>query len=73
MTSKKNGVKKKDTHFSIPIQRNFLRALEIFYEEKKTTIVILSIVNRLFHVNFFFQIPMQEGGFNTHLMDLQFI
>jgi hypothetical protein len=34
---------------------------------------LLDISRRLFHVDFFLQISMQEGGFNVHLMDLPFM
>jgi hypothetical protein len=70
MTSRKAGVKKNAIHFSIPSSRSLLKTIERFLKAENKARVILNIARRLFHVDFFLQIPMQEGGFNIHLMDL---
>jgi hypothetical protein len=73
MASRKVGVKKKVVHFGIPISRIFLKTIKRFLKVKNKARVILDIARRLFHVYFFLQIPMQEGGFDIHLMDLPFM
>jgi hypothetical protein len=73
MTSRKVGVKKKVIHFSIPSSRSLLKTIERFLKVTNKVGVILNIARRLFHVNLFLQIPMQEGRFNIHLMDLPFM
>jgi hypothetical protein len=73
MTSRKVNVKKKFVHFVIPIWRRLLNTMKRFLKETNKDGIILDMVRRLFHVDFFLQIPMQEGGFNIHLMDLPFM
>jgi hypothetical protein len=73
MTSRNVDVKKKTIHFSIPSPRSLLKTIEGFLKVENKAGVILNIARRLFHVNFFLQIPMQEGGFNIHLIDLPFM
>jgi hypothetical protein len=73
MSSRKVGVKKKVVHFGIPISRRFLNTIKIFLKGKNMVGVILDITSRFFHVYLFLQIPMQEGGFNIHMMHLPFM
>jgi hypothetical protein len=73
MTSRKVGVKKKVFHFGIPSSRSLLKTIKRFLKVTNKARVILDIAKRLFHVDFFLQIPMQEGIFDIHLMDLPFM
>ena len=73
MTSRKVGVKSKFVHFFIPSSRSLLKTVERCFKETYKDGVILNISTRLFHVDLFLQIPMQEGKFNIHLMDLAFM
>jgi hypothetical protein len=73
MTSRKVGVKKKAIHFIILSMRNLLETIKRFLKATNKVGVILNIARRLFHVDFFFQIPMQEGIFNIYLMGLPFM
>jgi hypothetical protein len=73
MTSRKLGIKKKAIHFGIPRSRSLLKTIKIFLKVTNKARVILDIAGRLFHVDLFLQIPMQEGGFNIHLMELPFM
>jgi hypothetical protein len=73
ITSRKVGVRKKAIHFSIPSLGRFLKTIEIFIKEAHKIRVILKITKRWFHVNLFMYIPMQEGEFNIHRMDLHFM
>jgi hypothetical protein len=73
MTSRKVGVKKKFVHFGIPSLRNLLKTIKRFLKAENKARVILDIATRLFHVDFFLQIPMQEGGLGTHIMELPFM
>jgi hypothetical protein len=73
MSSIKSSVNKKYVHFVIPSSRSLLKTINIFFNAKNKARVILDIARRLFHVDLFSQIPMQEGGFNIHLMDLLFM
>jgi hypothetical protein len=73
MTSRKSGVNKKAIHFGIPRSRSLLKTIKRFIKVKNKVRVILDIAKRLFHAYFFLQIPMQEGGFNIHLMELPFM
>ena len=73
MESRKASVKKKVVHFGLLNSRSFLKTIKRFLKVKNKDRVILDIARRLFHVYFFFQIPMQENGFNIHLMDLPFM
>jgi hypothetical protein len=74
MTSRKPGFKKKVIHFGIPSSRSFLKTINyIFLKASNKIAIILDIDRRLFHIDLFLQIPMQEGKFNIHLMDLAFM
>jgi hypothetical protein len=73
MTSRKANLKKKVVHFGMPRSRSLLKTIKRFLKVKKKVGVILDIFKRLFHVDFFFQIPIQEVIFNIHLMDLPFM
>jgi hypothetical protein len=73
MISRKVGIKKKVIHFGIPNSRSLLKTINIFLKVKNKARVILDIARRLFHVDLFLQILMQEGGFNIHPMDLPFM
>jgi hypothetical protein len=73
MTSRKADIKKKSLHFGIPSLRSLLKTINRFLKETNKAGVILDIAKRLFHVDFFLKIPMQEGGFDIHLMDLPFM
>jgi hypothetical protein len=54
-------------------RRILLKTIERFLKATDKVEVILNIAVRLFHVDFFLQIPMEEGGFDIHLMDLPFM
>jgi hypothetical protein len=73
MESIKSRVNKKFFHFGIPSSGSLSKTIKIFLKATNNARVILDIFRRLFHVYFFFQIPMQEGGFNIHIMDLPFM
>jgi hypothetical protein len=73
MASRKSSVNKKVTHFGIPSLGIFLKTIKRFLKATNKARVIIDISRRLFHVDFFLQIPMQEGGFKIHLMDLPFM
>jgi hypothetical protein len=73
MASREFGVNKKVVHFGISSSRSLLETIKRFLEATNKDRVILDITRRLFHVYFFFQITMQEGIFNIHLMDLPFM
>ena len=73
MTSRKTGVKEKAIHFGISGSRSLLKAMQGFLKATDRAGVILNIAKRLFLVNFFLQIPMQEGRLDIHLMDLPFM
>ena len=53
MTSRKAGVKKKAVHFGIPRLRSLLKTIKRFLKATNKARVILDIVRRLFHVDFF--------------------
>ena len=53
--------------------RGLLKTINLFLEETDKDIVILDKTKRLFHLDLFMQISMQEGKFDIHLMDLPFI
>ena len=61
MTSSKHSIYKKSIHFSIPSPRVLLKAIKKFLEATYKARVILDVARRLLHVDFFLQIPMQEG------------
>jgi hypothetical protein len=73
MASRKSGVKKKVVHFGIASSGSLLKTINIFLKATNKARVILYIARRLFHVHFFLQIQMQEGGFDIHMMDLPFM
>jgi hypothetical protein len=73
MTSREVGFKKKVIHFRIPSSKSLLNTIQKFLKTTYKAGVILNIVKRLFHVDLFLQSPMQEGGFNIHLMDFPFM
>jgi hypothetical protein len=73
MASTKSSGNKKSFHFGIPRLGILFETIKIFLKGKNKARVILDIAKRLFHVDFFLQISMQEGGFNIHLMDLPFM
>jgi hypothetical protein len=73
MTSRKVDVKKKATHFGIPSSRSLLKTINRFLKAKNKVGVILDIARRLFRLDLFLKTPMQERGFNIHLMDLPFM
>lgn len=59
MTAREVNVKKKAIHFSIPIPRGLLKAIERFLKMANKTGIILNTTMRLFPLNFFLQIPMK--------------
>jgi hypothetical protein len=73
ITFRKFSGKKKIVHFGIPSSESLLKTIKIFLKVTNKAGVILDIARRLFHVYFFLQIPMQEGIFYIHLMDLPFM
>jgi hypothetical protein len=73
MASIESGVNKKVFHFGIPSSRSLLKTIKQFIKATNKARVILDIARRFLHVDLFLQIPMQEGGFNIHLMDLPFM
>jgi hypothetical protein len=73
MASRESNDNKKAVHFGIPSSGSFLKTIKIFIKPTNKARVILDIARRLFHVDFFLQISMQEGGFNIHMMDLPFM
>ena len=73
MAFRESGVNKKVVHFGIPSSGSFLKTIKRFLKVTNKARVILDIAMRLFHVDLFLQISVQEGGFNIHLMDLPFI
>jgi hypothetical protein len=73
MTSRESSGNKKLVHFGIPSSGSLLETINRFLKATKKARVILDIARRLFHVDLFLQISMQEGRFNIHLMDLPFM
>jgi adenylate kinase family enzyme len=73
MASRKADVKKKVVYFGIPRSMSLLKTIKRFIKETNKARVIMYISRRLFHVYFFLQIPMQEGEFNIHLIELPFM
>jgi hypothetical protein len=63
MTSRKVSVKKKAIHFGIPSSRILIKNIKRFVKVKNKVGVIMDIAMRLFHVYFFLEITMQDGGF----------
>jgi hypothetical protein len=73
IASRKFGVKKKVVHFGIPRSRSLPNTINRFLKVTNKARLIMDIAMRLFHVCLFLQIPMQEGIFNIHLMELPFM
>jgi hypothetical protein len=73
MASRESSSNKKVVHFGITRSGSLLETIKIFLKATNKDRVILDIARRLLHVDFFLQIPMQEGRFNIHLMDLPFM
>jgi hypothetical protein len=73
MASRESSGNKKAIHFGIPSLGSLLETIKRFLEVTNKARVILDIARRLFHVDFFLQIFVQEGRFNIHLMDLPFL
>ena len=73
MASRESSVNKKVVHCGIPSPGSLIKTIKRFLKAKNKSRVILDIARRLFRVDLFFQISMQEGGFNIHLMDLPFM
>jgi hypothetical protein len=73
MASRESSGNKKAIHFGIPSSGSLLETIKRFLEATNKTRVILDISRRLFHVDFFLQISVQEGRFNIHLMELPFM
>ena len=69
MASRESSGNKKAIHLGIPSSGSLIETIKRFLEAR----VIMDIARRLFHVNLFLQISVQEGGFNIHLMDLPFM
>ena len=53
--------------------RGLLKAIKRFLKAINKARVILDKIRRLFHVDFFMKVSMQEGEFHIHLMNLPFI
>ena len=73
MASRESSGNKKAIHFGIPSSRSLLKTIERFIKVANKDGVILNIAMRLFHVDFFLYIPMQEIRFNIHMMELPFM
>jgi hypothetical protein len=73
MTSRESGVNKKVVYFGIPSSGSLLNTIKRFIKATNKVRVILDIARRLFHVDLFLKIFVQEGIFNIHLMDLPFM
>ena len=53
--------------------RGLLKTIKRLLKAENKARVIVDKTRRLFHVDFFMQVLMQEGGFGIHLMDFPFI
>ena len=53
--------------------RGLIKTIKIFIKVAYKDRIILDEARRLFYVDLFMQVPIQEGGFDIHLMDLPFI
>jgi hypothetical protein len=73
MEYRESSGNKKVVYFGIPSSGSLLETIKRFLKATNKARVILDISRRLFHVDLFLQISMQEGGFNVHLMDLPFM
>ena len=59
-------------HFGIPGLRGLLETIKGFLKLTYKAGLFLYKSRRLFHIDFFMQVPMEEGRFNIHLMDFLF-
>ena len=73
MAYRKTCFGKKSIHFGISSPRSVPKDIQTFIKAVNKVGVTLNISKRLFHVNLFLQILMQEGVFYIHLMDLPFM
>jgi hypothetical protein len=73
MASRKYNVKKKAAHFGIPSLGSLLKTIKRFVKDTNKARFILDIAKRFFHVDFVLKIPMHEGRFDIHLMNLSFM
>jgi hypothetical protein len=73
MASRESDVNKKVFHFGLPSSGSLLKTMKIFLKATNMARVILDTTMRLFHVYLFFQISVQEGRFNIHLIDPPFM
>jgi hypothetical protein len=73
MGSSESGVNKKVVNFGIPSLGILLKTIKRFLKVTKNDRFILDISKRLFHVDFFLKIYVQEGRFSIYLMHLQFM
>jgi hypothetical protein len=73
MASRESSGNKKVVHFGIPSSGSLLKTIKRCLKVKNKARFIMYISRRLFHLNYFLQISVQEGGFNIHLMDLPFM
>lgn len=63
MTSREASVKKKAILFCKPSLKRLFKTIERFLKATNKVGVNMNITKRLFHVDLFLYIPMQEGGF----------
>ena len=63
----------KAIHFGIPRTRGLLKSIKRFLKAANKARVIVDKTSRLFHVNLFMQVSMQEDRFDIHLMDFPLI
>jgi hypothetical protein len=68
--SRKSRVNKEPIHFFIPTLRSLLEVIQGFLEVVDKDGVTLNTSKRLFHINLFLEIVMQEFIFDIHFMDL---
>jgi hypothetical protein len=73
MASRESSVNKKVAHFCIQSSGSLLKTIKRFLKATNKARVILDIARRLFHVDLFLQISVQECEFNIHMMDLPFM
>jgi hypothetical protein len=73
MASRESSGSKKAINFGIPSSGRLLEIIKRFLEATNKARVILDISRRLFHVDLFLQISLQEGRFNIDLMDIPFM
>jgi hypothetical protein len=73
MTPRESSVNKKFVHFGKPSSVSLLKTINRFPKVINKVRVVLEIARRLFQVDLFLQISMQEGGFDIRMMDLPFM